>query len=54
MQNLSLFAEQNGMKPNELAEKQLALITGVQPDDGKTDEIRKMDYRCGILESIGV
>ena len=46
MQNLSLFAEQNGMKPNELAEKQLALITGVQPDDGKTDEIRKMDYRA--------
>jgi len=46
MQNLTLFAEQNGMKPAELAEKQLALITGVQPDDGKTDEIRKMDYRA--------
>ena len=46
MQNLTLFAEQNGMKPNDLAEKQLALITGVQPNDGKTPEIRKMDYRA--------
>jgi len=44
--NLTLFAEQNGMKPAELAEKQLALITGVQPNDGVTAKMREMDYRA--------
>jgi len=44
--NLSRFAEDNGMKPAELQDKRLALITGVQPDDGKTDAIKAMEFRA--------
>tara|TARA_R110000782_G_scaffold91704_2_gene174995 strand:- start:464 stop:2050 length:1587 start_codon:yes stop_codon:yes gene_type:complete len=44
--NLSRFAEDNGMKPAELQEKRLALITGVQPDDGKTEAIKTMEFRA--------
>ena len=44
--NLTLFAEENGMKPAELQRKRLALITGVQPDDGYTPKMREMDYRA--------
>ena len=44
--NLTLFAEENGMKPGELADKRLALITGVQPDDGITNKMKEMDYRA--------
>jgi hypothetical protein len=44
--NLTLFAQQNGMKDAELQDKRLALITGVQPKDGKTDAIRTMEFRA--------
>ena len=44
--NLSRFAEDNGMKPAELQDKRLALITGVQPDDGKTEAIKTMEFRA--------
>jgi len=44
--NLTLFAQENGMKNAELQEKRLQLIMGVQPDDGKTDAIKTMEFRA--------
>tara|TARA_B100000497_G_scaffold105472_1_gene121757 strand:- start:1221 stop:2801 length:1581 start_codon:yes stop_codon:yes gene_type:complete len=46
MNELELLAEQNGMKPTELMDRKIALVSNFTPDDGKTDSMKLMDYRA--------
>ena len=46
MNELDLLAQQSGMKPNELMDRKIALVSNFTPDDGKTDSMRLMDYRA--------
>lgn len=46
MNELELLAQQSGMKPNELMDRKIALVSNFTPDDGKTDSMKLMDYRA--------
>jgi|21_taG_2_1085346.scaffolds.fasta_scaffold01053_9 hypothetical protein len=46
MNELDLLAQQSGMKPNELMDRKIALVSNFTPDDGKTDSMKLMDYRA--------
>jgi len=46
MNELELLAQQTGMKPNVLLEHQLKILSGMTPDNGKTDAMMLMDYRA--------
>ena len=46
MNALELLAQQNGMKPVELMDRKIALVSNFTPDDGKTNEMRNMDYKA--------
>lgn len=46
MNELELLAQQSGMKPVELMDRKIALVSNFTPDDGKTDSMRLMDYRA--------
>ena len=46
MNELELLAQQSGMKPAELMDRKIALVSNFTPDDGKTDSMRLMDYRA--------
>jgi len=46
MNELDLLAQQSGMKPAELMDRKIALVSNFTPDDGKTAEMRNMDYKA--------
>ncbi len=46
MNELELLAQQSGMKPAELMDRKIALVSNFTPDDGKTDSMKLMDYRA--------
>ena len=46
MDELVLLAEESGMKPNELMNRKIDLVSSYTSDDGKTNTMRNMDYRA--------
>ena len=43
---LELLAEETGMKPAELLKNKIKILSGMTPDDGRTDTMITMDYRA--------
>jgi len=46
MNELEMLAEESGMKPQELMDRKIALVSNFTPDNGKTDSMLLMDYRA--------
>lgn len=46
MDELELLAQESGMKPNELMNRKIDLISNYTADDGMTDAIKTMNYRA--------
>ena len=46
MNELEMLAEESGMKPLELMNRKIALVSSYTSDDGKTNTMRNMDYRA--------